>query len=214
MKTDQAFTYDEIRPHLETFSIINCLTVKTWRPSTWFWNAIGHTLTIYKDLETESIFAYESTQRSYSGTNGVHLQFMSDWIQSYPGLAFVRLPIFQDKELRARAIIHSPFHVKDYRGTPYPNLKTHRGRRFVANASLDNPLFKMWNENPDIDSVMFCTMLVAHFWKACGLTKPDLNPAEMEPDDTRPGGNFEKWLVDGVTLGPELLITPYGKESR
>ena len=97
-------------------------------------------------------------------------------------------------------------HIKVFRGTPYPNLKTRAGRWYVANARIDLPI---WKNNPwtnkDTTKAFFCAHLIGNVYRYCNLAA-DLNPAELDTKDFREDKAFEAKLVNHVRLGDEVQI--------
>jgi hypothetical protein len=188
-------TYEQIRPQLRSFDIINCRTHwNIFKPSTIFWDLIGHTAVIFRDENTDVLYVYESTQRKNKwGKNGVQLHLMSEWIKACPCRVFVRKSHIKfEISARERFIQH----IKTYRGTPYPDLSTRQGRWMLIKSAWDSWLFKNASKNKPTEDSMFCTHLVAHLYEYCRLTSNGKYIAsEFEPDDTRPGGKFEEWLI-------------------
>lgn len=204
--------YKDIRESLGTFDILNCIYgTLWWNPLHWFMAAIGHTAMVYVCKETGQVMVYESTQMGRSdGKSGVQLRPMKEWLDSYPGKVYLRRVSFGPVSYavpwdNAKELCQA--HIKKYRGTKYPNLKTWWGRWFLANAAIDLP-WKNKLENPDIDTVFFCTHLFFHVLRWCGILKDTVNPAEAEPDDTRQGGDayLTAYLSEGITVGPEIRI--------
>lgn len=196
--------YSQIRSRLRTFDVLNCV------PYGAFWGWIGHTADVYVCQETGQVMVNEATQKKYAGKSGVQLTPMAEWIHNYTryGRVFwrqcdIRHTIYSNRE---NAELLCAEHIKKYRGTPYPDLKTAAGKWFLANARLDLPI---WKNNPwtnaDIDTIFFCSHLIGHKFRYCGLAE-DLNPAELDTKDFRPGRAFENFLGDGVSLAGEVQI--------
>ena len=213
MSKEKIYRYESIRPNLQTFDIINCVYGTQWyNPFHWFMGAIGHTATVYRCHETGQVMVYESTTMGrQDNKTGVQLRPMREWLASYPGKVYVRHVKFDSNMVRVIAEDMCRDHIKKYRGTNYPNLKKWWGRWFLANAAIDLP----WTgkiqkalENPDIDEVMFCTMLVMHLFRYCVLVQQGLvNPAEWEPDDTRDNPlKLKQVLQSGIRVMPEIRI--------
>lgn len=193
--------YRTLRPYLSTFDILNC------RHKDLFWRLIGHTATIYADKNTNTVFVYESTQMKHAADSGVQLRPMSSWLRAYPGEVFVRKVYISDSDMAREALAKAQQHIKQYRGTPYPALNTRQGRLFLLRSAWDSRIFRTASTNEDTDRWFFCTMLVVHLLRFCGLVKPEVNPAELEPDDMRPGGKFERdCLFDGIWVGDEVRL--------
>jgi len=191
--------YDDIRPSLQTFDILNCV------PNNWFWGAIGHTAEVFRCKETDQVMVYESTQSERDdGKQGVQLRPMRKWLEDYPGRVNIRQVEFDVLQRRLAAERSCAAHIRQYRGTSYPNIKKWRGLWFVVNAAVDLP-WKSRLRNPDIDDVMFCTHLFAHNWRFCGMMH-GANPAEFEPDDTRYRGMFEDYIAPGITIDDEIEL--------
>jgi len=174
--------------------------------------AIGHTATVYRCHETGQVMVYESTQMGRKDTlSGVQLRPMREWLANYPGRVYLRYVAFESGVARRIAEDMCQRHIKKYRGVAYPDLKQWRWRWFLANAAIDIPgmsKLKKALENPDIDEVMFCTMLVMHLFRYCGLVNYNfVNPAEWEPDDTRDYGKIRNAvLTRGMQVLPEIQI--------
>lgn len=210
--------YNDIKDSLQTFDIINCVYGDNWlRPSHWIMGAIGHTAMVYVDRESGKIFIYESTRsKRADGLTGVRLRPMEEWVNMYPGRIYLRQVtfssdvIFEGQALRESAERKCGYHIKLYKGTPYPDLAKFRWLWFLINAKIDLPKGSVLNkkfENPDIDFVMFCAHLVGHVFKWCGLAVPDMNSAELEPDDFRQLAMvFIAYLKDYISLGEEIQL--------
>jgi hypothetical protein len=206
--------YEKIRPNLQTFDIINCVYgTQWWNPFHWLMAAVGHTACVYRCHETDQVMIYESTTMGRNDKKtGVQLRPMREWLRSYPGKVYVRHVTFDIDWSRTYAERRCRDHIIEYRGTEYPNLKKWRWRWFVANAAIDLP----WTgrlqkalENPDIDEVMFCTMLILHLLRWCDLVPRVTLPSEWQPDDVRGlGGLFDKLLkvAGALSIGPEIRI--------
>lgn len=189
----------------DTFDILNCVQpFRITRPvSSLIWRGIGHTAVIYRHPTTYIPYVLESTTRNKNGKSGIQLTPLTDWLNETTHEVYWR-----------RAFVLGSYTFREaaeawlakYKDTPYPNLKSRWGRFFLIKSKLDfgNPLVKELFTNPDIDWTMFCTMAVAHFYRFCGLWNG--NPAEMEPDDCRDGGKFEKGLRDCCYLMSEVRI--------
>ena len=220
--------YNDVRDDLQTFDVLNCVYGdEWWNPVHWILGAVGHTAMVYVCKETDQIMIYESTQTGRADKlEGVQLRPMKEWLQNYRGKVYLRRttitsdgghpPMFA----RVRAELRCGMHVQKYRGTAYPNLKKVRGLWFLANAAIDLPV-STGLENPDIDIVMFCTHLFGHVFRFCDMIKEynsnikhrpckAFNPAELEPDDLRPGrdAKFIQYLKEYVHLGPEMQLVP------
>ena len=193
----------------DTFDILNCVQpFRITRPvSSLIWRGIGHTAVIYRHPTTNIPYVLESTTRNKNGKSGIQLTPLTDWLNETTHEVYLRRAFmlggytpFREAREAAEAWLAK------YKDTPYPNLKSRWGRFFLLKATLDfgNPLVKELFTNPDIDWTMFCTMAVAHFYRFCGLWNG--NPAEMEPDDCRDGGKFEKGLRDDCYLMSEVRI--------
>ena len=202
--------YDDIRGQLQTFDVLNCI------PEGFFWSKIGHTAMVYVNKETGQVMVYESTQTGRSDKlSGVQLRPMREWLAEYPGKVYLRQMTFwavgikQERACRATAEKFCARHIRKYRGTAYPDLKTRKGRWFVASSAIDLPWpFSRWFKNKDIDYVLFCTMLLMHCLRFCSMVRGGLNPAEYEPDDTRSGDgdNLCVAITEGISIGPEILV--------
>lgn len=201
--------YDDIKDSLQTFDILNC------EPKGLFWKLVGHTAMVYRCRETGQLFVYESTQRGSSDSlSGVQLRPMREWLASRDKV-FVRRVTFDYMQLpagspllsRGNAELKCQQHIRQNRGKEYPDLRKPRWIWFLINAALDLP-WKSRLRNPDIDFVMFCTMLLGDCWRFCGLSKKELLPSELEPDDMRPGEDyfFTAYLNEGVNIGEEIEI--------
>lgn len=212
--------YDNIKGELQTFDILNCV------PSHWFWGFVGHTAMVYRCRETGQLFVYESTQRGKTDSlSGVQLRPMREWLagrdkvfvrrvtfgQCYDTYAHDhdhdRTPIIHAAPVREECEALCAEHIKKNRGKAYPDLKKPRWLWFVINAAIDLP-WKSRLRNPDIDCVMFCTMLLGDCFRYCKLQYEGAmcQPSELEPDDTRPGGYFVNYMAEGVHVGPEIEI--------
>ncbi len=218
----------------DTFDILNCVQpFRITRPvSSLIWRGIGHTAVIYRHPTTNIPYVLESTTRNKNGKSGIQLTPLTDWLNETTHEVYLRrafmlggyTPFREAREAaeawldEAADVLSKLFeHFREareaaeawlakYKDTPYPNLKSRWGRFFLLKSTLDfgNPLVKELFTNPDIDWTMFCTMAVAHFYRFCGLWNG--NPAEMEPDDCRDGGKFEKGLRDDCYLMSEVRI--------
>jgi hypothetical protein len=208
MKKEKIIPYSEIRDSLQTFDVVNCVYgTQWWNPFHWIMWLIGHTAMVYRCHETGQVMIYESTTMGRNDKNtGVQLRPMKEWLDSYPGKVYIRPTIIESKINRLIIEERCRIHIKKYRGTGYPNLKKWRWRWFVANAAIDLP-FKTKLQNPDIDIVMFCTMLFVHCLRYCRLVQKEVNPAEFEPDDFRGGIEASReYLTEGVSMGEEYRI--------
>lgn len=192
------FKYSLIRPLLKTFDVLCCI------PPGFFMGWIQHTADIYVSAETGQVSVYQSTTQKYAGRSGVSLMPMAEFVRSYTragGRILLRQCTIRGKGQRGRAQQEAAKHIKRYRGTPYPDLKTRAGRWYVVNARLDIPF---WRRNPwvnvDRTDIFFCAHLIANEFRFCGLTKGKINPAEVDTKDLRAGGSFEDVLADGVSL--------------
>jgi len=200
--------YDDIKSGLQTFDILNCVYgTEPWNPIHWIMGAIGHSAMVYRCAATGQLMVYESTQTSRRDKlSGVQLRPMKEWL-NYPGRIYFRRTVFSDLLHRESALRTCDGHIQKYRGTAYPNLKQSRWLWFLINAAVDLP-FRNCLENPDIDTVMFCTMLIGHVFRYCGMLADEkaeyFNPAEMEPDDLREDiERFVSFLSSDITVGPE-----------
>ena len=205
--------YEDIRPTLRTFDILNCVYgTQWWNPLHWIMALVGHTAMVYVCKETGQVMVYESTQTAREdGKIGVQLRPMKEWLENYPGRVKLRRVTFDEvKNTRRKKAGHRcAEHIKKYRGTAYPNLKKWRWRWFLANAAIDLP-FKNDLQNPDIDTVMFCAMLLGHVFRWCKIIGNNVscNPAEMQPGDLRPGSDqaFIGVLAKDIIIGPEINL--------
>jgi len=208
MKKEIITPYGDIRNNLQTFDVVNCIYGDQWyNPVHWFLGAIGHTAMVYRCKTTGQIMIYESTTTSkLDKRTGVQLRPMKEWVDNYPGKIYIRPTTIEGGVRREAAEILCTRHIKKYRGTEYPDLSTWRWIWFLANAAIDLP-FKTGLQNPDIDTVMFCTHLFGHVYRYCGLASLNLNPAELQPDDLRHDiHNFLIYLSAGVSIGNEIRI--------
>lgn len=212
MSKEVIVPYDDIRGTLQTFDVLNCVYgTKWWNPIHWFMGYIGHTATVFRCKETGQVMIYESTQMGRDdNTKGVQLRPMREWLASYPGRVYLRHVKFDSDVSRSISEDMCLIHIKKYRGTEYPDLKKWRWRWFLANAKVDLPWTSNLQkalENPDIDEVMFCTMLVMHLFRYCLIVHPDrVNPAEWEPDDTRDSILLAAAMVRGMKVMPEIRL--------
>ncbi len=210
-KSECCGRYAAVRSSLGTFDIINT------EHKDWFWRFIGHTAMVYRDFLTGLISVYESTTRNkFNGLSGVQLTPMRLWLAHYPGKVLVRgfycnkrnKGYFDYPELQKRLLLKEKptveQHIQKFRDTPYPDLKDPKQRQFVIDAAIDLP-FGI-GQNPDRHDIMFCTQLVVDAYQDCGLYTGEEPPSEWQPDDMRPGGEFEKQLAEGVSLGKEIRI--------
>ncbi len=187
--------YSQIRPLLKTFDVLCCI------PPGLFMGWIQHTAGVYVCAETGQISVYQSTTQKYAGKSGVSLTPMADFVDRYTkagGKILLRKCTIKGKGRRGRAQQEAAKHIRVFRGTPYPDLKTRAGRWFVVNARIDLPFATRW-ANKETHSVFFCAHLIADWIRDGGLTKP-LNAAEVDTKDFRAGGSFEDVLADGVSL--------------
>ena len=131
-KAEKITPYDEIRPYLQTFDIINCV------PRGFIMGLIGHTAMVYRCKATGQVMVYESTQTGRKDNkSGVQLRPMREWVDNYKGKIYIsRTEIIGDVK-RTIAEIRCDEHIKQYRGTAYPNLKKLKGLWFTANAAVD-----------------------------------------------------------------------------
>ncbi len=193
--------YSQIRPQLRTFDVLCCI------PRGWFMGWIEHTAGVYICHETGQIMVYQSTTQKYAGKSGVSLMPMAEFVDSYTragGKIRLRQCHIKGSGRRGKAQQEAAEHIRIYRGTPYPDLKSRAGRWFVANARIDLPFATRW-ANKDTHSIFFCAHLIAHWFRDGRLTKP-LNAAEVDTKDFRTGRSFEKKLGQGIKLGPEIQI--------
>ena len=198
MAKEKILSYSEARKLATSFSVLNC-QAKRW-PFRW----IGHTAMIYREQMTNTVWVYESTQTG--DADGVRLVLFSDWLRDYPGKVWLRRCVFGDGKTKRRSQSALRLHIKDYRGTPYPNLKKAKGILYLIRAAWDSVLFKKASTNTDTDGYFFCTQLVANVFRWVPLVKRgDYIAAEFEPDDMR-DGSFDDWLCAVVDLEPEVRI--------
>lgn len=200
-KSECCGRYAAIRNGLDTFDIINT------EHKDWFWRFIGHTAMIYKDMLTGQVSVYESTTlNKFTGISGVQLTPMRLWLEHYPGKVFVRQVVFTDDYDSGAVICRrmAEQHINRFRGVPYPDLNDPKQKQFVIDSAIDLP-FGI-GQNPDRHDIMFCTHLVADAWQDRGFYVGTEPPSEWQPDDTRPGGRFEKQLAEGVSLGKERRL--------
>ncbi len=204
--------YTAIRHSLNTFDVINC------EHKVWYWRMVGHTAVVYRDANTGQLSVYESTSlNKWSGISGVQLTPMRVWLRHYPGKVFVRRMVYNKRNkgsldypaMQKRILLRekqplSATHIEKYRGVPYPDLKDPKQLQFLLNTVIDLP-FGI-GLNPDRHDIFVCTPLVVDFWEDAGLYAGGWPPSEFEPDDTRPGGHFEKRLAEGVSLGKEIRL--------
>jgi len=191
--------YESIRDSLASFDVINCEHKEL------FFRLIGHTAMVYRCKATGQLMVWESTTMNrFSGLSGVQLNPLGIWLANYPGKVYIRQTIMSDEKRKYAELWLDPF-IRMTRGTSYPNLKTRSGRWYLIKAALDSKLFARATTNIEDPSVRFCTDLVAATYRYCQLTTADINPSEMEPDDCRPGGQFEKYLRE-CALGSEIRI--------
>lgn len=203
-KAEKITPYDEIRPYLQTFDIINCV------PRGFFMGLVGHTAMVYRCKATGQVMVYESTQTGRGdGKPGVQLRPMREWAQNYKGKIYIRHSYIRGDPTSPphRLIAESKCsqHIRKHRGTAYPNLRTLSGLWFVANAAIDL-WFKNRFQNKDRSDVMFCTQLVGHCLRYCKLIDETVNPAEWEPDDVRGYKYLNRYCAAGVAFGPEIRI--------
>lgn len=190
--------YSHIRPRLKTFDVLCCI------PPGLFMGWIEHTGGVYVCAETGQVSVYQSTTQKYAGKSGVSLTPMAEFVRSYTragGRILLRQCTITGRGRRGRAQQDAAKHIKRYRGTPYPDLRTRAGRWYVANARIDIPF---WRKNPwvnvDRTDRFFCAHLIANEFRFCGLTKGDINCSEVDTKDFRSGGSFDADLADGVSL--------------
>jgi len=199
MAKEKILSYAQARELALSFSILNC-QAKQW-PFRW----IGHTAMIYREQMTNTVWVYESTQTG--DADGVRLVLFSDWLRDYPGKVWLRRCVIADGKLKRKSQAALRQHIKAYRGTPYPNLKSGKGLLLLIRAAWDSVLFKKASTNTDTEMNFFCTHLVAHAFRWASLVKRGYVAAEFEPDDTRQrGGKFDAWLIDDVELEEEVRI--------
>jgi len=205
MKT-KIVSYKEIRPHLDTFTIVNCIHRK------FPYNLIGHSAIIWKCESTGQIMLFESTTlNKFSMQSGVQLNPFGHWLKNYPGKVYARIPTFHshadgvDHNYRRRRLAEE--FIKTYLGTSYPNLKTWGGKLKLAFSALDFKLFgiDLFQYKGKADGI-FCTELVVKMMQYCEMFDKVMNPAEFEPDDLR--GNKSEF-EDNV-----CLFTDYADEIR
>jgi hypothetical protein len=58
-----------------------------------------------------------------------------------------------------------------------------------------------------VEASYYCSELVCAFWQRCGLMQAGCQPASFWPGDLAEGGQSERWLADGVTLAPEVVLS-------
>ncbi len=197
--------YSRFRDQLKTFDVLCCI------PPGIFMGWIEHTAMVYCCKETGQIMVYRSTTQTYAGKNGVTLTPIAEFVRNYTragGRIYHRSCYISRPVNRGRAQQLCSNHIKQYRGKPYPNLKTRAGRWYVANARIDLPIFRNnpWT-NADIDTIFFCAHLIGHNYRASELTFININPAEVHTKDFREDQWFEKHaLRPGVKLGDEIEI--------
>ena len=197
MAKEKILSYSQARELAASFSILNC-QAKRW-PFRW----IGHTAMIYRERMTDTVWVYESTQTG--DANGVRLVLFSDWLRDYPGKVWLRRCHIRTGALKRRSKVGIRGHIRAFRRTPYPNLKSGKGILFLIRAAWDSCLFKKASTNPNTDAFFFCTHLVAHVFRWVGLVENDYIAAEFEPDDMR-DGSFDDWLCTVVDLESEVRI--------
>lgn len=204
-------TYGQIRTRLSNLDLINCL------PSGWFWSAIGHTASIYKNHDIDQVDVFESTQRSCFGKSGVQLNTASEWFKRYKGKVFVRRIVNSKmtlKELRQMDALDNKF-IQHTRDMKYPNLRKRSGRWKLLASALDwclpsgKDVFHSHSQQG-----IFCTQLTVARYIYDGLTIYEAGnlelalklAAEWQPDDTRVGGKLEKILKPTVKFGREVEV--------
>ena len=193
--------YAAVRHSLDTFDIINC------EHKDWFWRMIGHTAVVYRDASTGMLFVYESTSlNKWSGISGVQLTPMRVWLRYYPGKVFLAPVKFEEDSATHYFVrqVKAQEHIEKFRDVPYPDRRNPRHLQYLINLVIDLPFGIC--ENKDRHDIMACTPLVADFFEDGGLYVGDEPPSESQPDDTRPGGKFEKMLAEGVSLGKEIEL--------
>ena len=216
--------YEKVRGSLKTFDILNCVYgTQPWNPLHWILGAIGHTAMVYRVKETGQLMVYESTQTGRAdGLTGVQLRPLKEWLENYPGKVYLRRVTIEGNifDPGGTATVNDAeracaLHIKQHRGTEYPDLKKIKWLWFLANAVVDIPKwvpFKKYFENVPTTVKMFCTHLVGHCFKYCGLVTGPLNAAELQPDDMRPAGqirypnNFANYVAAYVKLGAEIRL--------
>ncbi|KKN71958.1 hypothetical protein LCGC14_0416040 [marine sediment metagenome] len=209
-KREKIVPYEEIRDSLQTFDIINC--VPSGGLLGWLWALIGHTAMVYVCKATSQVMVYESTQTGRGDNkSGVQLRPMREWVENYKGKIYISQTEIIGDTLRCIAEDRCGCHIRKYRGTAYPNLKKAKGLWFVINSAIDLP-FDTGLENPDVDFWFFCTHLIGDVFRWCLLISDayKLNPAELEPDDTRKNfygvSKFEKSMRPSVSSKVEIRI--------
>ena len=207
--------YEQIRPTLKTFDIVNV------KDRNWFWAMIGHTAAIYVNEDIVEVNILESTQRSKFDKSGVQLNTASEWFKRSSGRTRVRQISFVDgislAEIDLCKARGNKF-IELTRGMAYPNLKTRGGLLKVMLSAVDlyNPFngedIMRWK---GLDSGVFCTQEVVAWYIYSGLTiyqPEDLELAlriavEFEPDDTlNKCSRFDRILRKGVMLGNGIEI--------
>jgi hypothetical protein len=216
-------SYEDIRPKLKTFTVVNCLA---WK---FPFKYIGHTAVLYKSEESNQLMVLESTTlNKFSGVTGVQLMPFGAWLKNYPGRVWVRIPqinkvkcltcggYHEYEQLGITAKAHAKEFIQKYLGTSYPNLRTAAGRFKLYMAAIDFKLFGVdWFTYKGKDPGIFCTMLVIMFLSHCEIMKEsEADAAEWVPDDLRKyGGVFDKNL-ESCSYGKTQKVCEYGKEIR
>jgi len=177
-------------------------------PYHWFWNKIGHTAGVHVSQETGVVSAFESTSVSkLTGVKGVQLNPMGAWVEAYPGKVGIRRLAIKDLMTSKSAIeARAERFIRDTRGTSYPDIKQRAGRWYLIKAAWDGILLKKLSENTETDRWIFCTDLMARWYRAMGLILQEVNCAEMQPDDMYEGGFFDTHLgLCGIAELSEII---------
>lgn len=197
-------SYEKVRDDLETgdivlfsgkglfSSIIKLVGCTKW----------SHVGIVIKFADLDLILVWESTSLSkvkdaIDGVckSGVQTVLLSERIDSYKGDISVR-------HLHGTIPIGAIRNLKDLRAR-LKNKPYEKDLSELAGSALDFGPFDI--ENEDFSSV-FCSELVAEALQTMKVITESLPANEFVPKDFSEGGAAEKYLMNGYTYGPEIVL--------
>ena len=191
MRFKMIINYNKFSREKLHLAILNC------EHSRWPFSWIGHTAIIIL-MPTGQLMVLESTGlNKYTGISGVQLIPLGTWLKHYNGKVFMRR-LLTDKVVPQYKI--DDF-IKKYRRTSYPDTETLEGLWKLVASSLDFYIFGVDLLSSDKGDSIFCTELVIMLLQALGLFTMSEKTSkayawEFHPDDTRPLGKAEQFLID------------------
>jgi len=199
--------YKDMRDNLKTGDIVlfsgNSLIssgIKIVTSSVW-----SHVGMILKIPQYDMVFVWESTTLTKLADaidgktkQGVQLVLLSDRVDTYDGIMSVR-------HLSKEVSEHSVFELMKFRQTvknrPYEESKI----------ELIKSAYDGWLGDNDEDlSSLFCSELVAEAYQRMKLVSEKLPSNEYTPADFSAAKSKSIDWLNGISLGPEILITRSG----